>query len=232
MASRHRKAVPKSTEAEVLLLTRRRCPICFGLKGDLGEKQGQVAHLDHDPSNNSADNLAYLCLAHHDEFDSKRSQSKGITLEEAKRYRDELVKTLSDWPVQLENEEKSRGRKKHVAIDLEVFDRRLAIYRIVRDFLQGITSSGEVDLDAIRKFAQDTEEALFLFDEKVSRYLDEIYRRSVELRAVSKRLEAFRNREASESSLGTLLDKDTELLMWFTAQFGEVRRLLKEYMHL
>ena len=232
MVSRRRKAVPKTTETEVLLLTRRRCPICFGLKGDHSEKQGQVAHLDHDSSNNSADNLAYLCLPHHDEYDSTRRQSKGITIEEVKRYRSELVKALSDWPVQLEGEEKRRSRKKQVSIDLEVFDRRVAIYRIVRDFLQGITSSGEVDLDAIRKFARDTEEALFLFDERVSRYLDEIYQRSVELRAVSKRLEAFRNRETSEASLGPLLDKDTELLMWFTAQFGEVRKLLKEYIHL
>jgi hypothetical protein len=107
MASKRRKAVPKRIETEVLLHTRRRCPICFGLKGDLGEKQGQIAHLDRDSSNNSADNLAYLCLTHHDEFDSRRSQSKGITIEEVKRYRNDLIKTLSDWPAQLESE----GRK-------------------------------------------------------------------------------------------------------------------------
>jgi hypothetical protein len=41
-----RKQIPKSIEAEILIASRRRCCICFGLGGDLGEKQGQIAHLD------------------------------------------------------------------------------------------------------------------------------------------------------------------------------------------
>ncbi|MDH7972128.1 hypothetical protein QH494_08010 [Sphingomonas sp. AR_OL41] len=36
------------------------------------------------------DNLAYLCLDHHDQYDSRRSQSKGFTVGEVKQYRSEL----------------------------------------------------------------------------------------------------------------------------------------------
>ena len=53
-------------------------------------KKGQIAHLDQDPSNNNLANLAFLCLDHHDEYDSKTSQSKGLTKGEIVRYRDEL----------------------------------------------------------------------------------------------------------------------------------------------
>ena len=85
-----RKIVPKAVETEVLVASRRRCCLCFGLKSDLGEKRGQLAHLDHDRDNNTEGNLAYLCLEHHDRYDSRTSQSKNYTIGEVKRYRKEL----------------------------------------------------------------------------------------------------------------------------------------------
>ena len=72
------------------MLSRRRCCICYGLNRDVQIKQGQIAHLDGNPSNDALDNLAFLCLAHHDIFDSKTSQSKGLTPQEVRKYRKEL----------------------------------------------------------------------------------------------------------------------------------------------
>jgi hypothetical protein len=40
------------------------------------------------------ENLVWLCLEHHDEFDSHTSQSKGLTPEEVRAYRDRLYKDL------------------------------------------------------------------------------------------------------------------------------------------
>ena len=71
----------------MLVGIRRRCALCHGLFGDLAVKEGQLAHVDHDPSNSSEDNLAFLCLNHHDQYDSKRSQSKGVTPAELRVYR-------------------------------------------------------------------------------------------------------------------------------------------------
>jgi hypothetical protein len=53
-------------------------------------KKGQIAHLDQNPANFKLDNLAWLCLEHHDEYDSTTSQSKGLTIREVKRYRNDL----------------------------------------------------------------------------------------------------------------------------------------------
>lgn len=89
-----RKAIPKQTETNVLLSTRRRCCICFGLNHDAGIKNGQIAHLDHNNLNNLEANLAFLCLDHHDEYDSKSSQKKGLTIGEVKFFREELIKKL------------------------------------------------------------------------------------------------------------------------------------------
>ena len=75
-----RQKVPQSTQTEVIMASRRRCCICFGLEIDVVRKRGQIAHLDGDPSNNDFENLAFLCLEHHDEYDGRTSQSKGLTL--------------------------------------------------------------------------------------------------------------------------------------------------------
>lgn len=86
-----RAKTPRETETDILLQCGRRCCLCFGLHGDLEPKRGQIAHIDHDASNNLATNLAFLCLAHHDEYDSRTSQSKGFTIHELRTYRDRLV---------------------------------------------------------------------------------------------------------------------------------------------
>ena len=91
-----RKKVPIKVETAVLTRSGRRCCLCVGLNGDWEQKRGQIAHLDQDPSNNAEDNLAFLCLPHHDQYDAKTRQSKGITEGEVRQYRQELYVTLSD----------------------------------------------------------------------------------------------------------------------------------------
>lgn len=85
-----RKKTQLAVETEILFASRRRCALCFGLNADHGTKPGQIAHVDRNPANSAAANLAWLCLSHHDEYDTRRSQSKGFTPEELKRYREEL----------------------------------------------------------------------------------------------------------------------------------------------
>ncbi|MBA4422972.1 MAG: hypothetical protein C0390_07695 [Syntrophus sp. (in: bacteria)] len=88
---KNRKQTSPDAVVDVMTVCRRRCCLCFGLRADTNEKKGQIAHLDRDPSNNEVDNLAFLCLDHHDQYDSRTSQSKGLTIDEVKRYRTELL---------------------------------------------------------------------------------------------------------------------------------------------
>jgi hypothetical protein len=92
-----RKKVSPEHQTETLVSCRRRCCLCFGLRRDVSIKKGQIAHLDSDPSNGALDNLAFLCLDHHDEFDGRTSQSKGIGIHEVKRFRTELYAHFSSW---------------------------------------------------------------------------------------------------------------------------------------
>ena len=89
-----RVGVPGDIQDQVILLSRRRCCVCFGLCGDVDVKVGQIAHLDHDNKNNALDNLAFLCLDHHDQYDSRTSQSKGLRENEIKHFRTELYNNV------------------------------------------------------------------------------------------------------------------------------------------
>jgi len=82
----NREGVRKSTESEVLLRSGRRCCLCYGLYRDFDVKRGQIAHINHNSLQSEADNLAFLCLEHHDIYDSKPSQSKGLSEAELRRY--------------------------------------------------------------------------------------------------------------------------------------------------
>lgn len=74
-----RKKIPDKTIDEVLVACGRRCCLCFGLDADTDQKEGQVAHVDRDSSNNNADNLAWLCLTHHAGYDSRSRMTKAVT---------------------------------------------------------------------------------------------------------------------------------------------------------
>jgi hypothetical protein len=63
----------------------------------MSRKKGQVAHLDRNPGNNTFDNLAFLCLDHHDEYDSTTSQTKGLQLKEVKVYRQGLYEAVRQY---------------------------------------------------------------------------------------------------------------------------------------
>jgi RNA polymerase sigma factor (sigma-70 family) len=86
----NRKRVPPDVESCVLSRSARRCCLCFHLKQDFTEKLGQLAHLDHDPSNSTEDNLAFLCMDHHSLYDSRTSQHKNHTIGEVKGARAKL----------------------------------------------------------------------------------------------------------------------------------------------
>jgi hypothetical protein len=90
-----RNPIALDIQAAVLVLSRRRCAFCFGLNSDLTEKSGQIAHINHKPSDSRQENLAYLCLDHHDKYDSTSSQSKGLTERELRHYRDKLYKRFA-----------------------------------------------------------------------------------------------------------------------------------------
>ena len=124
-----RKSIPEATQASVLLKSRRRCCLCFWLEGEDEVKKGQLAHLDGDNENAAEDNLAFLCLEHHDEYDSTRRLSKGLRQREVTKWRDELYKemeyrfrTVTSGPLTILYDEARHCFREH--------NKQCAIYRV------------------------------------------------------------------------------------------------------
>jgi hypothetical protein len=90
-----RKRTSEDVETNVLLKGARRCPLCFRLNGDLTEKHGQIAHLDQNPSNTIEENLAFMCMPHHSDYDSTTRQHKNFTIAEVKDMRDNLYEAIA-----------------------------------------------------------------------------------------------------------------------------------------
>ena len=85
-----RAKIPAEVQEAVLVACRRRCAMCWGLHRDFDVKQGQIAHIDRDNANAAEANLVFLCLAHHDAYDTKTSQSKGWTQGEVVQFKASL----------------------------------------------------------------------------------------------------------------------------------------------
>lgn len=133
--------------------------MCFGLERDASMKPGQIAHLDKRHNNNGLDNLAYICLVHHDEYDSPTSQRKGFTEHEVKEHRRELYQYIaSAWNMPDVDGEAKRARPSNRApghyvrdsewapAELQVSQRMDGTIRVVGMALYGATREGGPNL--------------------------------------------------------------------------------------
>jgi hypothetical protein len=93
MAARKRPTV--DVETRVLVLSKRRCCLCYCWEEHKGRRRGQIAHINRKRNDSRFDNLVWLCAEHHDEYDSRTSQSKGITSGELREYRNRLYKEIN-----------------------------------------------------------------------------------------------------------------------------------------
>ena len=220
-----------------MVQSRRRCALCFGLGGDVSEKRGQIAHVDRDASNSVFDNLAFLCMNHHDQYDSKTSQSKGLNPEELKTYRDRLYDAIKEdplrWPGKSKPEapkktRKAKGRREPLRDiqTLELYDRRITIYRAAISLMARIAQSASVEMKEASDFAKHTDEALFLFDDDVDAYLDDMYRRAMKLSALQHALDGMPVGDKRTE----VVNEAMELVMWFAGQFGVLRGKLKPFL--
>lgn len=228
-----RKAIPLEIQNKIFRKSKRRCALCFSIDNDKSEKNGQIAHLDQNNENNKFDNLVFLCLDHHDKYDGRTSQSKGYTKKEVKSYRDDLYEYigLRDSPLWNDNEQINKieqvNRNK---LSVEVYDRKIKIYRAVRDFLLYVMAETKPSREKLAEFSNETDEAIFLFDQDVQDFISEIYSKAVRQRYVNKRLSDHNlpvgdKREA-------LANEDYEIANFYSEKRKELKTLFSRYIYL
>ena len=77
--------------------------MCYGLKGILDPADGQIAHMDRDRTNARIENLAYLCLKCHTDYDTRNNRVVAFTAGEIELYRSKLYRALGhdqvEWTI-------------------------------------------------------------------------------------------------------------------------------------
>src|SRR5262245_16251026 len=81
-----RTPIPDEVAADILYQHDRTCCVCT----EPG-KAIQIHHLDEDPSNHSADNLAVLCLQHHEETQIRGGFGRKLRDVDVRKHRNEWL---------------------------------------------------------------------------------------------------------------------------------------------
>lgn len=240
-STKKRKSIPKDREAEILFSSRRRCALCFMYEQDKDIKRGQIAHIDRNSANNKQNNLAFLCLPHHDEYDGKTSQSKRWTpkeLIESKNKLTEFIKNHFDKllpeveiskPVKGTVTKKTKKEKRQI-ITPEVYNLRIPIYNAYRDFVTKILRDAKINYNDLFDFANKTHEALFLYDENIADFLSLIFQKGNRFQYLNKII--ANPRLVEKGKWNSIVEEESDLLQWFHDNLEQARKLFKQYLHL
>jgi hypothetical protein len=143
-----RTPIPEEIQHRIFDRSRRRCAFCTHFNSDWQQKEGQLAHLDRDPANCAEDNLAFLCLSHHDDYDTKRRQTKSLTVREAKTARDRLyafIEAGGDLATAGQQSNHSGGIYER---QIDTLTKLVPDLRKVVGYLQGMTRLGREQYEA------------------------------------------------------------------------------------
>lgn len=178
-----RKRIPDPVQNELFAASMRICALCFGLKNDATEKRGQIAHLNKDNTQTRLDDLVWLCMEHHDLYDSTTRQTKNYTVSEVRSYRSKLYKHVNNLRTKpLSGNENSE--RDHITRTLsEVFSfmpfAHLLIY--INDFPEFFSQRILIPLDAWELFKRSNPHIYPFTDRNLNSKLDDFFNVSAKL---------------------------------------------------
>lgn len=102
--------------------------------------------------------------------------------------------------------------------ELELYDRRLAIYRACRELLASILRDAAVSQDDVRRFDQRTEEARFLLGMTLSRFIDELRRHALELLQLG--IKVHDEKRFEHADRPSWIEREAVLLNWAADEYS------------
>lgn len=81
-----RATITEKARQEILLKSKRRCALCFA-HGLEVPQEGALARIDSSPLNDDSDNLVFLCLNHHMQFDRGALDKEDLVGKRASLYK-------------------------------------------------------------------------------------------------------------------------------------------------
>jgi hypothetical protein len=119
-------------------------------------------------------------------------------------------------------------RTSRLKFKLELFEKRYAVYQGVKNFILSAVREANLSNDDFFKLNEETQDAFFLFDERVDKYIDELRSKGSRLRSLNERLSDQSLPIGEERS--KLAEEDAELNTWFGNQLLESKQVFKKHL--
>lgn len=113
---------------------------------------------------------------------------------------------------------------------LERYDRRLRVYEEVRKILSIIMSDANATVEQLLQFRTSVSEADFLFGPEITEYIDEIYRRGVQLRYWNGEYRDCYQAKTDDYDHSKVTTAMHTELTWLTSQFEPAKLKFKKYL--
>lgn len=119
----------------------------------------------------------------------------------------------------------NRSRLRH-----DLYEKRIKIYRKIYEHLGSVVAFGDVQRERIIDFYSETSDSHFLFDNEISDYVELIYQKSNELNRGMKYIKG--EYKCSEEERQKAVDKDAQLMLWFSNQFEVTKKKFTKYLRI
>lgn len=116
----------------------------------------------------------------------------------------------------------------HDKLRLDLYSKRFAVFATTRDYLVHIIREANLNESERQKFWFGTTEAEFLFKADLVEYLRELHSKGIEFRVLQEKLQDPKGMDDKEAN--ELIEKDQELLLWFSDQMQESKSKFGEYL--
>ena len=113
---------------------------------------------------------------------------------------------------------------------LDLYDRRLKIYEEVRRILSIILRDAKASYEDLLKFRTSVSEADFLFGSDITEYIDEIYKRGVQLQYWSGEYRDYSQEKPEGYDHKKICDGMHSELKWLISQFEPAKLKFKKYL--
>jgi hypothetical protein len=118
-----------------------------------------------------------------------------------------------------------------VRLKHELYDRRMAVYTKLMDYIGVILSEAHVNDTAFFDWMKKSYEGYFLFNDEIIKYFELINEKSRALRKVHRTMSTDKAK-GDEQLWGNLSMQDEELQQWFEKQFNAAKEKFSPFLRL
>lgn len=115
----------------------------------------------------------------------------------------------------------------------ELYDRRLGVFRAVKDFYGEIGTAGTAKYEMVMKFNAATAEAEFLFGDEIREHIEELYKKGIHLASLQEKM--YPSSRGPGLPVGPerskVAEEHSNLLGWFLQDgIAETRKMFRNYL--